>query len=126
MKKITLLLCFLFTLGSFNALAGKYVFTGDSYRSYKVDKKGNAIGQAFYSYVNFRIVVDTDCDFVSVQVNHDKLYKFKIINKTASTDTFKGIYFYCTDNILLNLFTDHDNHRRIMLKTPKAVSFFEI
>ena len=127
MKKF---ICFIvvttLALINFSAFAGNYEFRGDNYRSYHVNSKGEAYGDPFYSYVDFKIVVNTDYDYVTVQVNHDKLYKFDILDQKAYSDPFKGIYFYCSENITINLYTTSDGEKHIMLKAPKVTSIFDL
>ncbi len=127
MKKLVLIILWsLSLLGSFSALAKRYVYTGDNYRSYAKNMRGEIDKEAFTSYVDFKIVVDTDANLVSVTVADENAMYFTIISKELSKDSYIGTYIYCTSNITLNLYTAPNHTKHLIMDAPKVVSVFDI
>lgn len=127
MKKFGLIvLCSLTLLSSFSALAKRYVYTGDNYRSYAKNIRGEIEKEAFTSYVDYKIIIDTDVNLVSVTVADEDAMYFTIIRQEPSKDPYKGTYIYCTSNITLNVYTDSNNTKHLIMDAPKVISVFDI
>jgi hypothetical protein len=126
MKKF---ICFIVSITlaliSFSASADTFTFRGSEYRTYYVNDAGLPKSDALTSHIDYKIIINTDNDYVVVKVGDD-VYKFNILNKEVNSDPYKGIYIYCDKGITLNLYTDSSDNRHIILKAPKVISVFDI
>ena len=127
MKKF---ICFIvlatLALINFSAFAGNYEFTGYGYRSYLINSSGYITSDVHYSYVDYKIVINTDYDYATVQVDNDNAHVLTIVDQKVDPNPFKGIYFYCSGDITINLYTDHNGIRHIMINAPKVISVFDL
>ena len=113
-------------LSSFSALAKRYIYTGDNYRSYAKNIRGEIEKEAFASFVDYKIVVDTYENLVSVTVAEEDAMCFTILCQEPSKDPYKGTYIYCTSNMTLNLYTDSNHIKHLIMDAPKVISVFDI
>lgn len=123
------IICFIvgiaLALISFSASADTFTFKGNGYRSYYTNSQGLPVGDPITSNVDYKIVINVDRDYVTVNVSND-YFKFNILNREVNTDSYKGIYIYCDQDIVFNLYSDPSGNKHIIMRSPKVISVFDI
>ncbi len=123
--KALFLVALLFFLIGMNAYAEHYDFSG-GYRTYYLHKNGKCRGKPFDSDISYRIILDTEDSCATVELQYGEFYKFKIGSVSVSENPCEGTYIYCDQGVTFNLYNDTSNNRRLLLKTPKVASIFDI
>ena len=123
------LICFIvgitLALISFSASADTFTFVGHSFRAYSTTSSGMPIGDAKTIYENYKIVIDTDRDIIHVDMGNNS-YTFYVRSHETFADTYRGIYFYCMGNLTVNIYSDRDGDRHIIIRTEETASVFDI
>ena len=127
--KLKKFICFIvgitLALISFSASADTFTFTGSSYRVYRTSDNGQIIGDVKTIYENYRIVINIDDDIVKLK-SGDSDYTFYIKSTESFEDKFRGIYLHCAGDLTVNIYSDHNGNKHIIIKTGNVASIFDI
>ncbi len=130
MKKIksfvvSLIICIALALTSFSASADTYTFSGHSFRVYKTTTTGRIIGDQVTVYKTYKLIIDPDNESIYLNVD-DTNYVFHIVSQEAHKDNFKGVYFYCSGGLTVNLYRDYNDKGHIIISTDTIISIYDI
>ncbi len=126
MMKALFLFLSLFLLHGMNAYAEHYTFDGYTYRTHKHLINGEHRKKGVSSNNVYKIVVDTDKSFATIQIGNGEINRFNILRVAVSEDPAVGIYIYCNEGTTLNLYTDKFNKRHIIQHNSKMIRVFDI
>ena len=120
MKK--LLLTSLFLITSIICFAKEYTFVSYSWGAFKTNSYKEKYDEQYFTS---RVEVHIYDNWIIIKAGTTE--KVFSINKVeTNADQYKGIYYYCSDGMLLNVYRNNEGEGRILLTQENQYFWFEL